>query len=61
MLQTESEVAALRPSRKARVQTAVYLRPDQADRLRLLADREDRPVAHLIRLAIDRLLSEAQG
>ena len=51
----------LMPSRKARVQTAVYLRPDQADALRLLADAQDRPVAHLIRVAIDRLITAEAG
>jgi Ribbon-helix-helix protein, copG family len=41
---------------KANIQTAVYLRRDQVDELRVMADAEERPVSYLIRAAIDHLL-----
>lgn len=58
---TTNTIEGQAPTRGARVQTAVYLRPDQADGLRAMAESQDRPVAYLIRIAVDRLLRSGAG
>ncbi len=38
----------------------VYLRPDKAEKLREIARAEERPIAGLIRLAVDAFLEERE-